>query len=530
MTLTRRRAIQLALSAGALLATEAACGNSNSSSSTGSKKSATLVAENSFDLTTADPGRVFEVSGGMVVHALYQPLLTFSGSDVSKPVPLLAKSFDFSSDGKTLTLKLDPSAKFSDGSAVTADDVVFSLNRVKNIKGNPSFLLDGVTITSPDAQTILLTSAKPNPSLPYLLPNPALGIVNSKVVKAQGGTDAVGADKTDKAEAYLNAHSAGSGPYTLQSFSTTTEVVLVANDKYWGTKPAYAKVVLRNVTASVQKLDVVKNASQLALDLSPDQATGLGSSVAVNNASTTNTFFVFCNANPKISTVTSNASFQEAVRYGLDYDAILKLAGAGAIQAPGLIPDKLLGALPSSDAVKRDLARAKTALTASGYSSQEITMEYPSDITKNGIDFGVLAQRVQANLAEVGIKIKLAPAPVATALPNYRDGKEQMGLWLWGADYPDPSDYLAFLPGQIVGLRAGWAAGAQPALTTLGDQAAVAIDSSTRTGLYQQLQRQLNQIGPFMPLFQSAQVAVMAKSLSGFAYNAVWTVDFSTLT
>jgi peptide/nickel transport system substrate-binding protein len=157
-------------------------------------------------------------------------------------------------------------------------------------------------------------------------------------------------------------------------------------------------------------------------------------------------------------------------------------------------------------------------------------MEYPSDITKNGIDFGVLAQRVQANLAEVGIKIKLAPAPVATALPNYRDGKEQMGLWLWGADYPDPSDYLAFLPGQIVGLRAGWAAGAQPALTTLGDQAAVAIDSSTRTGLYQQLQRQLNQIGPFMPLFQSAQVAVMAKSLSGFAYNAVWTVDFSTLT
>jgi peptide/nickel transport system substrate-binding protein len=123
MTLTRRRAIQLALSTGALLAAEAACGSSKSSSSTGSRKSTTLVVENSFDLTTADPGRVFEVSGGMVVHALYQPLLTFSGSDVSKPAPLLAKSFDFSSDGKTLTLKLDPSAKFSDGSTVTADDV-----------------------------------------------------------------------------------------------------------------------------------------------------------------------------------------------------------------------------------------------------------------------------------------------------------------------------------------------------------------------------------------------------------------------
>ncbi|GIF23255.1 peptide/nickel transport system substrate-binding protein [Actinoplanes tereljensis] len=529
MNLTRRRAIQLALTAGALLATEAACGKTNKGTDSGGTKNTTLVVENSFDLTTADPGRVYEVTGGMVAHAMYEPLLTFAGGDVSKPVPLLAKSFEASADGKVLTLKLDETAKFSDGSAVTADDVVFSFNRVKNVKGNPSFLLDGVTVTAPDAQTVVLTSAKANPALPYLLPTPALGIVNSKVAKAQGAVDAEGADKSDKAETWFNANSAGSGPYTLQSFSTTTEVVLVANDKYWGTKPVYTKIVLRNVTNSVQKLDVVKDASQLALDLSPDQAKDLGAAVTVDRASTTTTFFLFTNMNPAISPVTSNPKFQEAVRYGLDYAGIMSLAGEGAVQAPGLVPDKLLGALAAGDSLKRDLDRAKAALAASGYSGQEIPMEYPSDITKNGIDFGVLAQKVQAGLTEVGIKVKLAPAPVATALPNYRDGKEKLGLWLWGADYPDPSDYLAFLPGGLVGLRAGWKAGSSPDLTTIGDQAAIETDSGKRAALYQDLQRKLNEVGPFMPLFQSAQISVMAKSVSNFVYNAVWTVDFGAL-
>ena len=77
---------------------------------------------------------------------------------------------------------------FSDGTPVTADDVVFSLQRLIGMKGNPSFLLDGVTVAKKDASTVVLTSAKPNAALPFILPNPALSIVNSKVVTANGGT------------------------------------------------------------------------------------------------------------------------------------------------------------------------------------------------------------------------------------------------------------------------------------------------------------------------------------------------------
>jgi peptide/nickel transport system substrate-binding protein len=490
----------------------------------------TLVVENSFDLKTADPGRMFEITGSMIVHSMYEPLLTFNGSDVSKPVPLIAKSYELSTDGKTMTLPLRDDVTFSDGTKLTAADVVFSFNRVKNLKGNPSFLVAGVTASAKDDHTVVLTSDQPNPALPFLITNPALGIVNSKVVKEHGGTDAVGADKADTAEQWLDANSAGSGPYTLQSFSTTTEVDLVSNPNYWGpTKPTYTKIVIRNVTADVQKLNVEKGESQLALDLSPQQAEGISGDVDVHSDPTSNTFFVFSNNNPAISKVTSNKDFQTAVRYGLDYDSLVKLAGKGSVQAPGIIPTLFLGALPADQAIKTDLDKAKAALKSSGYNNEEVDMEYPSDLTKNGISFDTMAQRVQSQLKAVGINVVLKPAPVATSLPNYRDGKEQLGLWLWGADYPDPSDYLAFLPGATVGLRAGWAADADPDLTALGTKAATEIDTATRGQLFQQIQQKMNASGPFMPLFQSAQVAITAKSVTGFAYNAIWTVEFAAL-
>ena len=135
-----------------------------------------------------------------------------------------------------------------------------------------------------------------------------------------------------------------------------------------------------------------------------------------------------------------------------------------------------------------------------------VQLEYPSDLTVNGLAFGPLAERIEANLDEVGIKIELVPGPVATTLENYRAGKEQMGLWLWNPDYPDPQDYLVFGPGGLVGLRAGWAEGAAPDIEAVSQQAATTVDDATRAPLYEQFQQQLNESGPFFPLFQPEAV------------------------
>jgi peptide/nickel transport system substrate-binding protein len=185
-----------------------------------------------------------------------------------------------------------------------------------------------------------------------------------------------------------------------------------------------------------------------------------------------------------------------------------------------------VGALDQGDAVTRDVAKAKAAL---GGKTVNVELEYPSDFSANGLSFGPIAERIQANLKEVGINVKLSPKPIATSLESYRAGKEQLGLWLWGPDYPDPSDYLVFGPGRLVGLRAGWAAGADPKIENLARQAETELDQGKRGPLYQEFQRQLNQSGPFFPIFQPAQVLVAAKSLTNLQYNPTWTVDLAQL-
>jgi peptide/nickel transport system substrate-binding protein len=238
-------------------------------------------------------------------------------------------------------------------------------------------------------------------------------------------------------------------------------------------------------------------------------------------------FFLMANDNSSVSTVTSNKQFQTAVRYALDYNALVALAGPGAIQTPGVIPSEFLGALPASAAIKTDLAKAKAALAASGVGDQTITMDYPSDLTINGVPFTNLAQKVQASLQAIGMKINLSGSPTSNWLDVYRSGKMAFGLSLWGPDYPDPADYLVFTPGQLVGLRAGWPAGSDPAIEALAKTALVTITPSARKAVYQKIQRLLNQSGPFFPLIQPAQVFVSTKDLNGAVYNSIYTVDVS---
>src|SRR5204863_9077935 len=183
-------------------------------------------------------------------------------------------------------------------------------------------------------------------------------------------------------------------------------------------------------------------------------------------------------------------------------------AGPGAYQTPGLIPSMFAGALPAKEAVKQDVAKAKSALQASGQGGQTVTLEYPSDLTINGVPFGTLAQKVQANLQSIGINVQLSGAPTGTWLTKYRDGKMAFGLSLWGPDYPDPADYLAFAPGELVGLRVGWAKGSSAAVEKTAVSAAVATDPTKRKTLFQTFQRQLNASGPYFPLMQPTQVFV----------------------
>jgi peptide/nickel transport system substrate-binding protein len=519
---SRKRALSLALVALVVLVAAAAATAGRAHSSAND----TLVVDKSFDLKTSDPQRQYEPTGGIVDRALYDTLLEFKGADVAHPAPAVATKYTVSSDAKTYTFTLRKDVKFSDGTKLTSADVVFSFNRLVNLKGNPSFLLAGITTSAKGPYTVVLKSATANPAIPVLVANTSLGIVNSKLVKAHGGSDAADADKTDKAEAFLNSQSAGSGPYILKSYSTTTQVVLSANPKYWGSaKPKFKTVVLRNVNSAAQLLNIQRGTNEVSLDLSSDQAKGISTSkVKLQKTPSANVWFLFANANPKVSATSSNAHIQNAIRLALDYNGYVRVAGTGAARAAGVVPSMFLGALTRS-AINTNVAKAKAEVAASGIKNPTLKLEFPSDITSNGLSFGVMAQKVQSDLQAAGISVDLAGSPVATSLNTYRAGTEELGLWYWGPDYPDPNDYLVFLPGQTVGLRAGWAAGSLPPLEALGKKAGATASPAARAKLFQQIGTELNAKSPFYPLVQPGQVVASSSNLTNTTFNVVYWID-----
>ena len=494
--------------------------------STASSASGTLVIDNSFVIRTTDPQREFDPTGSIVAHAMYDTLVTFKGAG-TKPVPWIATSWKASNGAKKFVFHLRKGVVFSDGTPLTSKDVAFTFRRVINLKVSASFLLDNVTVSAPNATTVVLRSKVPNPALTRILANPALGIVNSKVVRAQGGTDAKNADKKDKAEKYLDANSAGSGPYVLKQFTTNQQIILQANPRFWGPKPTFQTVVIRNMTAPTQLLNVQRGSNEIALDLSSQQANSLkkNKNVQVRIDPSPNLFNIDMNMSPSISSVTSNPHIRKAVRLALDYKAFASLGGPGSIQAAGMVPSVFLGALPAKYAARRNIQKAKAEVAASGISDPSITLTYPAGLTINGIDFGVLAQKTKANLGDAGITVKLQGLPVNAMLQQYAAGKDEMTQSYWGPDYPDPNDYQVFLPGGHAALRVNWKAGMDRPLEALGKKALQTVDDNKRAALYRQIQQRLNRDSPFIPLFQPSQAIVASKNLTNAVLNFTWLID-----
>ncbi|GAA1005133.1 ABC transporter substrate-binding protein [Acrocarpospora pleiomorpha] len=489
----------------------------------------TLVVDTAFNAKSLDPARMFQPTDFYAESALYDTLLKFKGNDLKAPVPNLAESYEVSDDATAYTFRLREDAVFSDGSPVTAADVVFSYNRLKNVKASPAFLMDGLTVTAQDDHTVVIKAERAVPELPSLLTAPNFGVVNADQVKAQGATDAEGADKSDTAERYLNTASAGSGPYVLEGYSNTSQIALTANPKYWGTKPAWQRVVIRNVTAPQQQLlNVEGGESQIALDLSGRQAQGVDRSAFTVTSDQAPEVLYLAASRAKTS-ATADPEVLAAIRAGIDYQGLLQVAGPGTVQAAGLVPQTFVGALAPTEAPKYDPELAKELVARSGVTAPKITLDYASDYHRlAGLDYATIAQRIQSDLKKIGIEVTLNPAPTATSLQRYVDGQTELALWSYPPDFTDPANLVAFGPGGFLAKRVHWSEKDAPEAAKL-TESALAAKGDARAAAYQAWQRVLNDGGPFLPLLVPTTVTLSSARVTDVARNPITGIDLGAV-
>lgn len=498
--------------AGALVLTSCA-GTNNAGGAT--SNASVLVIDHSFTAQSIDPATIFQVTDSMIATGIYQTLVSYEGAD-TEPSPELAKSWTVSPDGRSTTFVLDDRAKFADGSPVTADDVVFSLERLRNLKASPSYLMDGLKVTAPDEKTVVVSSDQPAPYIPSLVSSTAAAIVDADKVKAAGGTDGADASTADKAGSLFTSadNNVGSGPYKLQQYDSNSQITLVRNDNWWLGKAPFERIIIRNVkSAQQQRSSIESGESRIAMDIPGRIADDIDQArLTVTPSPSPEVLYLAMSMDP--GSPTSNPLVREAIQRGLDYQALVDLAGPGTKRAAGIIPGHLAGAIPADEAVDTDVTAAKALIEKAGASGATISFDYANDYSRlAGVDYNVIAQAIQAQLKAIGLNVKLNPTPTSTSLQRYSDGQTQLALWSWPPDYPDPGNLLVFSPGELIGERVHWSAQAAPDVVKLTDAARTAV-GDRRQPAYLEWNKAVAAKGPYAYLLEPSFTLVTAKSVT----------------
>ncbi len=496
-----------------------------------------LVIARAMDLTSLDPDRGYCDTCQIVFTALYDRLLVVSPKDSKTLEPGLAQTFKANAGNTKFTFTLFKNAKFSDGSPVEAKDVKWSLERLANIKGSASYLLAGMSsIDTPDAHTVIVNFSASNSAFLAIVAASYLGIVNSAVAMKHGASAAADAATTDTAENWFLKNSAGSGPYTLASYTSGNAVKLVANKNYWGKKPTFTTVTLKEVTDSSAQLQQLQQGDvDIAMQISPD---ALGQLKSVSKVTTKavdsfNYTYIALMPGAEGGAPLANPKVREAIKYAIDYKNLIKTLVGGYGKTQGSpIPNGFEGsekvAQPTFDAQK-----AKALLKEAGYPDGfTISSTYPK-IVAYGVDLDLQMQAIQQNLAQVGIKLQLTPVDFS-AWANVIGGKgTPITAVYFAPDHTDSSQYVQYF-GLIPngGFLADFAAPAGKATNQAevdALQKALGETSSARTATYQQLAQLMADDLNILPIVNPQLILAHASDVTGVAYSPCCNLDIAAL-
>ena len=436
--------------------------------------------------------------------------------------PSLATSWGASADGKTFTLKLRQGAKFSDGSPVTAEDVVWSLERARDPKaGIWNFLLVSIDkVAAQGEDTIVLSLKNPDPSLPA-----ALATFNSAIMPKKLFLASKGASMEDKAHSFAE-RPVGAGPFMLDSWQRGTRMVLKRNPYYFGKDangaalPYLDEVDLTIIPDDATRILQLKAGQVDATEFVPFERVKelrADPKLSMDLFPSTQVTYVQLNARPKLNDGSANPLSNEKVRQALNYalnkKAIIQIVTQGLgtpMQSYMASTTPLYTAL--GPAYPYDMKKAKAMLAEAGFSGGFSLVAF-SQAGKAG-DTSTLAA-MQQMWAPLGVKLSIQQMDLATMDDRYHKNDFQLRTGYWTNDIADPNEitsYFAYFP-NIECQHSGWK---NDRVDELYDQTQVEQNPAKRAAAYKEIQQLYMQAAPMFFLFESPFAAATRKQVKGF--------------
>lgn len=487
----------------------------------------TLVVGRSMDVNSLDPARAFCDTCQIYLTAVYEPLLTLA-SDNKTLEPKLALSWENNDDFTEFTFNLNPDALFSDGSPVEASDVVWTFERLRNLKGSPSFLMDGTkTIEAVDTHTVKITVEAPNSEFLNKVSAPYTGIVNAEAAMAGGAVGDDTAATADGAEGWFLENSAGSGPFILSNYAPEDELRLSRSDAYYGEAPAFSEVVITQIQDSVSQAQALETGSiDVAMQIDADTAKSIDNPDVVTNIvpSFNFVYFAFMPGSEAMKDKLT-PQVREALTYAVDYDGMIEFTVGGngnKIAAP--IPNGFPGTanlIPRS----QDVEKAKAMLAEAGF-ADGFTMEavYPND-NVYGVDLNVMMQKLQQDFAQVGVEVTLKPVTYPVWREDMAAGRADLTAVYYAPDYYGSGQYAAFFgmtEGSTWVARAGYNSPELVINEKEGEIYAQALAASGEAAdaKYEELAKELMADNIIIPLVSPNLVLAHRADIEGVRYSA----------
>ncbi|MCC7281196.1 MAG: ABC transporter substrate-binding protein [Acetobacteraceae bacterium] len=481
-----------------------------------------VMARRIDDIVSLDPQHSFEYMGNEIGGNVYQRLVTTRNDAPARLVGDVAESWEASADARTFTFRLKADAKFASGAPVTAEDAAFSLQRAVILNKSPAFIINqfGFTkdnvrdlIKAADARTLVVRMENPtSPSFFYYCLSANVGSVVEKAQAMKNEKDG------DLGNAWLSQNSAGSGAFMVRQWRASETVMLDVNPHFSGEKPKIRRMVVRHIAdPSAQLLQLQRGDIDIARDLGPDQIKSLTGNAGFSITPAKKASLMYMALNQNVPAL-AKPEVRQAIKWAIDYDGIQKNIVSTTYDVhQAFLPANFPSALDDKP-FSKNVARAKELLAAAGLAGGfEVSLDHSS-----GPPIADIAQAIQANLAEIGVKVTLVAAEMRQVITKTRARQHQMAIVRWGADYFDPhtnaeafsvnDDNSDNARNRTLAWRSSWLI---PELTKRVRANVLETDPEKRTAEYLELQRIHQQTSPFVIMLQEIEVAVARANVTG---------------
>ncbi|MCW5694189.1 MAG: ABC transporter substrate-binding protein [Pseudolabrys sp.] len=497
-----------------------------------SRKTTLVLGIDISDTITLDPARLAQYTSPMTVNTAYEPLVTMAPGDYINVKPALATKWARTPDGKGWRFTLRDGVKFASGKPMTVEDVKWSFERLLNLKDQPAQYVENIDhVAAVDKDTFDIVLKKPEQPILTVLAAPEFVVMEKAVVEANGGTAAADAKTADKATQWLNTKSAGTGAYQIAAWERNAQIQLVRNDHYWAGKPPYERIVIRHISdGAAQLLAVRRGDVDAAFNLIPEQIKALKDDKEVRLDPLKSLDFVYMalTQEPEFNKALAVKECRQAIGYAIDYDGIKNsMLGGAALRPAHFLP---IGVEGSTEEVakqigfRHDPAKAKELLAKGGHPNGfEFEISY-GNAAVQGVTYQDLAQKIQSDLAQVGIKAQLKPMDQVNLRTTYTGGKSQGGvLTFWNPPAVDNLLWAAAVV-QRVAKRVHW--DVPKDVYDLAFQAYVEQDAKKRADMWINWQKVLVDQANHFILFQPVYQIAVRQTIGDFPLTAAgWMLD-----